>query len=652
MEKAYTPSFPALCSYLKVGKRTLRNRMCSAPMGFPDLTEDGCLTDGAIAFYEQRAKGGAAIVTISEACVDYAHGKSHGRLINLTNPGVLANLTNAARAIKRHGALASIELNHSGMLSEFDVVASERSGDGLSHWGPVDCVLPNGDKVVGMTKEMIDETVEKWAKGAALCKRAGFDMVMIHAGHGWLIHQFLSPLTNTRTDEYGGSFENRARLGLEIIEAVRRAVGPGFPIEVRFSAMEKAEGGVTLESAIAFAKLIESKVDILHVSAGGEPDFGVTHPSMFRPHGCNVHYAAEIKKHVSIPVATVGNLGEPEDMEKIISSGQADIVCMARALLADPFLPKKVEQNRTDEILRCIRCFVCHAERMLTQTRVCAINPVIGREYEARFIPAAPEKKRVLVAGGGPGGMQCALTAAERGHSVTLCEASDALGGSFRYEFNVPFKAAFPKYVATLRRRMEKAGVEIRLGTTVTPEFVREFAPDALMVAVGSEAAVPPIPGIDSPKVIFGTELDKREAELGRRIAVLGGGMVGCESGLHLAMKGHEVTVIERGDRLAPDANPRHRPMLMAELDKYTRIRTGLCAVAVTDEGLLCRDENGSEELIECDSILCAAGLRSRESVADALRGTAPIVEMIGDCVEPGIVRGATFRGYHAALDL
>ncbi len=651
MSKAYKPEYPALCSYLKVGKRALRNRMCSAPMGFPDLTEDGCLTDGAIAFYEQRAKGGAAIVTISEACVDYAHGKSHGRLINLTNPGVLANLTNAARAIKRHGALASIELNHAGMLSDFDVVASERKGDANYHYGPVDCVV-NNTEVRAMTKEMIAETVEKWAKGAALCKRAGFDMVMIHAGHGWLIHQFLSPLTNTRTDEYGGSLENRARLALEIIDAVRAEVGPGFPIEVRFSAMEKAEGGVTLESAIAFAKLIEDKVDILHVSAGGEPDFGVTHPPMFAQPGCNVHYAAEIRKHVKIPVATVGALGEPEQMEEIVSSGQADIVCMARALLADPYLPKKVEQNRTDEILRCIRCFVCHAERMLTQTRVCALNPVIGREYEARFIPAAAESKRVLVAGGGPGGMQCALTAAERGHKVTLCEASDSLGGNFKCEFNVPFKAAFPKYVATMSRRMELAGVEVRLGTPVTPEFVRDFAPDALMIAVGSEAFMPPIPGIDSAKVIPATALDSREAEIGHRVVVLGGGMVGCESGLHLAQQGHEVCIVEMRRTLAPDANPRHRPLLMAELDKFVSVRTGLTALAVTDEGLVCSNAEGGEVLIEADTILCAAGLRPKEDIVDSLRGTAPIVEVIGDCVEPGTVRGATFRGYHAALDI
>ncbi|MGN1002493.1 MAG: FAD-dependent oxidoreductase [Oscillospiraceae bacterium] len=646
----YKPQYPKLCSYLKVGNVTLRNRMCSAPMGFPDLTEDGCLTEGTIAFYENRAKGGAAVVTISEACVDYVHGKSHGRLINLQNPGVLAGLTNAARAIKRHGALASIELNHAGMLSDFDVLTAERRGGDDSHWGPVDLVMPNGNTVRGMTKAMIDETVALYAKGAALVKRAGFDMVMIHAGHGWLIHQFLSKATNTRTDEYGGCLENRARLAMEILDAVRAELGEGFPIELRFSAMELAEGGIGLEDAVAFAQLVQDKVDILHVSAGGEPDFGVTHPPMFAQPGCNVHFAAEIKKHVHIPVATVGALNEPEQMEEILASGQADIVCMARALLADPELPKKVEQNRTDEILRCIRCFVCHAERMLTQTRVCALNPQIGREYEAKFAPPAAKSKRVLVAGGGPGGLQAALTAAQRGHRVTLCEKGPALGGNLRCELNVPFKAAFGKYIATMTRRLELAGVEICLNTEVTPDFVRAFAPDALLVALGSVPLVPPIPGAE--RAIPAAEAEARLNELGHKLVILGGGMVGCETGLYLAQMGHEVTIVEMGDALAPDANPRHRPLLLAELERHTRTRTGLRGVAISAEGLKCLDGEGREVLLPADTVLLAVGLRPRSQAADALRGTAPEVAVIGDCVKPGIIREATFRAYHAALDL
>ena len=648
----YTPEYPLLCSPLRVGNVTLRNRMCSAPMGFPDLTEDGCLTEGAMAFYENRARGGAAVVTVSEACVDYANGKSHGRLINLQNPGVLAGLTNCARAIRRHGALASIELNHAGALSDFDVPEEDRRGGQRERPGPSAMILPDGTSVREMTAEEIREAVDRFAGGAALVKRAGFDMVMIHAAHGWLIHQFLSPLTNRRTDAYGGSREKRFTFALDVLAAVRKAVGPGFPIELRFSAMETAPGGITPEDAAAFAEAAQKYADILHVSAGGEPDFHVTHPSMFAEPGCNVRFAAEIKKRVSVPVATVGALNEPEQMERILAEGQADMVCMARALLADPELPKKVEQNRTDEILRCIRCFTCHAERMLTQTRICALNPQIGREYEAKFAapPAAP--KRLLIAGGGPGGMQAAVTAALRGHSVTLCEASGSLGGNLRSETNVPFKAAFPKYIKTMARRMELAGVEVRLNTPVTPEFVRSFAPDALFVAVGAEPLRPPVPGIDGDNIVFGTEMESREGEIGKRVAVVGGGLVGCECGLYLAMKGHSVTIIEMRDEVAADANPRHRPALLAELAAHTEVRTGLRVTEILPDGVLCANKAGETVKIGADTMLCAAGLRPRTETADALRGTAPIVELIGDCVKPDIIRGATWRAYHAALDL
>jgi NADPH-dependent 2,4-dienoyl-CoA reductase/sulfur reductase-like enzyme len=348
----------------------------------------------------------------------------------------------------------------------------------------------------------------------------------------------------------------------------------------------------------------------------------------------------------------VGALNEPAQMEEILAAGQADIVCMARALLADPELPKKVEQNRTDEILRCIRCLTCHAERMLTQTRICALNPQIGREYEAKFAAPPTAPKRLLIAGGGPGGMQAAVTAVQRGHSVTLCEASDALGGNLRCETNVPFKAAFPKYIETMTRRMELAGVEVRLNTPVTPEFVREFAPDALFVAVGAEAVRPPIPGIDGANVVFGTELERREGEIGRRVAVIGGGLVGCESGLYLAQKGHAVTIIEMRSDVAVDANPRHRPALLAQLAAHLKVCTGLRALKITPEGVVCENAAGERAFIEADTVLCAAGLRARSEVVDALRGTAPIVEVIGDCVKPDIIRGATWRAYHAALDL
>jgi 2,4-dienoyl-CoA reductase-like NADH-dependent reductase (Old Yellow Enzyme family)/thioredoxin reductase len=609
------------------------------------------MTRDMIAFYEERARGGAAIVTVSEATTHHT-GKSHGRLINLENPFAIQSLTDAARAIRRHGAVASIELNHGGMYSEMDVLNESRDSE-IFKYGASDMVLPDGKRVREMPLELIRTIIDAYRDGAKLAKRAGFDMVMLHGGHGWLIEQFLSPATNRRTDSYGVSLENRARLALEIIDAVRGAVGASFPIEFRMSGVENIDGGYDLAGAVEFARLIESKIDLLHVSAGfGEDNFAMTHPPMFAPHGVNVHLAAEIKRHVSVPVATVGALNEPAEMERIIASGEADVVCMARALLADPELPRKVERNRDDEILRCLRCFTCHAERMLTQTRVCAINPVIGREYESRFALPASAPKRVLVVGGGPGGITAALTAAGRGHAVTLCEASPELGGALLCERGIPFKKASLDFVTTRALQLKNAGVQVRLCTPVNRAFVDEYAPDALIVAVGATAAVPPIAGIDGANVVVANNLHNEINRVGHSVAILGGGLVGCESAVHLAQTGRSVTVVEMGEKLAPDANPRHRPILMKLLSELAATLVSTRAVAVTERGLLVRGADGVERLIEADTVIVAAGQKSRSELADSLRGSAPVVSLVGDCVSPRNIREATFRGYHAALDI
>ena len=266
-----------------------------------------------------------------------------------------------------------------------------------------------------LTKAQIGDIVKAYYDTAKLAKLCGYEMIMVHGGHGWLINQFLSPYFNHRTDEYGGCFENRIRFAREVLSAVREAVGPGFPIEFRMSGSEFFEGGYGLDEGIQIARAVEDLVDLIHVSAGSYKfGFSITHPSMFREHGCNVYLAEEIKKHVSKPVATVGGLNDPAMMDELIGSGKVDVVVMGRALLADPFLPSKVAENRDDEIVRCLRCFVCMAERGTTQTRRCSVNPLIGREWEGNEIPEARKKKKVLVAGGGGAGLEAAWTAARR----------------------------------------------------------------------------------------------------------------------------------------------------------------------------------------------------------------------------------------------
>ena len=579
--------FPHLSSPITIGRVTFRNRMFSAPMGGTDITNDGCIGPKSTAFYELRGKGGAAAVTVSECMVHPKTDGSHAYHLDTTILNSLAAATYTADAIHRHGAVPSLELSHSGMYAGTYMTDKTKQHE-MHQWGACDTVRADGVKVKALSEEMIQEIVEAYGQTAALAKRAGFGMIMIHGGHGWLLNQFLSPYFNKRTDKYGGSLENRCRLAKEVLQSVREAVGPGFPIEFRMSGSELFEGGYDLEEGVRIAQELESYIDLLHVSAGTyQRGFGDTHPSMFKEHGCNVYLAAEIKKHVAIPVATIGALNDPEQMEEIIASGKADVVYMARALLADPFLPRKIMENRDDEIVKCLRCFTCMAERAATSTRRCTVNPLIGREIEGDEVMPAAVKKKVLVAGGGPGGLYAAYTAARRGHQVILCEKEAELGGILKSEQALPFKHEMYELTGTYEKFARSAGVEIRLNTEVTAELAEQENADALIVAVGSKPIVPPIPGLDGENVVVVNDYYKEKEKVTDKVVVFGGGLAGCECAIHLGMEGKEVHLVEMRNELAPDANVRHRPLLLKEIDKYVTIHTGYRGIEVTKEGII-----------------------------------------------------------------
>ena len=644
--------YPNLCKPIKVGNVTFRNRMFFAPMGDTDITNDGCIGPKSTAFYELRARGGAGAVTVSECMVHPKTDGSHAYHLDTAILNSLAAATYTADAIRRHGAIPSLELSHSGMYAGTYMTDKNRQHS-MNQWGPSDTVRPDGVQVKALTKELIDEIVEAYGNVAGLAKRAGFEMLMIHGGHGWLINQFLSPYFNKRTDEYGGSLENRCRFAIEVLKSVRKAVGPGFPIEFRLSGSELFEEGYDLEEGCRIAQQIEPYIDLLHVSAGTyQRGFGDTHPSMFKEHGCNVYLAAEIKKHVKIPVATLGGLNSPEQMEEIIASGKADVVYMARALLADPFLPRKVMANQDDEIVHCLRCFTCMAERAATSTRRCTVNPLIGREMEGVEIQPAPVKKKVLVAGGGPGGLYAAYTAARRGHQVILCEKSDALGGILKSEQAIPFKKEMYDLGQTYALLAQRAGVEIRLNTEVTREYVENEQADALIIAVGSRPLVPPIPGLDGDNVVIVNNYYLEKDKVSDQVVVFGGGLAGCECAIHLGMEGKQVHLVEMRDELAPDANVRHRPLLLAEIAKYVTVHTGYKGKQVTAEGIVCEDKDGKEHLVPGTTVICALGQRSRTDVTDSLREAAPYVAVIGDASRVSTITNAVYWGYHAALDI
>ena len=647
--------YPHLCSPITLGRTTFRNRMFSAPMGGTDIANDGCIGPKSTAFYELRAKGGAGAVTVSECMVHPATDGSHAYHLDESILNSLACATYTADAIRRHGAMPSLELSHSGQFAG-TYMTDKSKQHGLAQWGPSDGVRADGVPVRALTHEMIDEIVASYGHVAGLAKRAGFEMLMIHGGHGWLINQFLSPLFNHRTDECGGSLENRCRLAIRVLKAVREAVGPFFPIEFRLSGSEFVDDGYGLDEGVRIAQQIEPYIDLLHVSAGTyQKTFGITHPSMFEEHGRNVFLAAEIKKHVSVPVATIGGLNDPAQMEEIIASGKADVVYMGRALLADPFLPRKITENRPEDIVRCLRCFTCMAERAATSTRRCTVNPLIGREMEGdEVVPvAADRRKKVVVAGGGPGGLYAAWTAARRGHDVVLMEKEDELGGVLKSERALPFKHEMYELTGTYERFCRAAGVDIRLGCEATAASVEAEGADALIVAVGSTPLVPPIPGLDGANVIVVNDYYLHADEVADTVVVLGGGLAGSECAIHLAREGKKVALVEMRDGLAPDANVRHRPLMLAEIARLgIDVRLSHQALAVSSEGVTCKGPDGKEVLVEGDTVICALGQRSNVTAVEALADAAPFVRVIGDAARVATITQAVYQGYHAALDI
>ncbi len=648
MERKY----PHLSQPIKVGNVTFRNRMFASPIGSTDIDKDCVPGERTRAFYELRARGGAAAVTVSELVVHPETDGSHMLHLDLATVGSLASFTFIADSISRHGAIPSIEFSHSGQYAG-TYMADKNKKAGLHQYGPSDTVRPDGKEVKALTVEQIKDIVEAYRNAAVLAKRAGFKMIMVHGGHTWLLNQFMSPYFNHRTDEYGGSLENRMRITLEVLQAVREAVGEGFPIEFRMSGSELFEGGYDLDEGVKIAQAVEPYVDIIHVSAGSyQFGFFTTHPSMFAPHGMNVYLAEEIKKHVSKPVATIGALNDPEQMEEIIASGKADIVYMGRALLADPYLPQKVVANQEDKIVKCLRCFTCMAERPTTQTRRCTVNPLIGREIEGVEVLPAARKKNVLVVGGGVAGLKAAVTAAQKGHNVTLAEATSEVGGILKSEQAIDFKHEMYELGLSLEAQAKEVGVNIQYNTKITKENAKDYNADVAILAVGSSPIVPRLEGIDGDHVVVVNNYYLEKEKVTDKVVVLGGGLAGCECAIHLAQEGKEVHLVEMRDQLAVDANIRHRPILMQMIDKYVTVHTGVAGQKITDEGIICLDKEGNEVFVPGTSTVVAVGQRANRQIVEELLDIAPVVREVGDCIRPSNITNAIYEGYHAGLDI
>ncbi len=620
---------------LKIGPLTAKNRIEVSPAEPFLCTKDGLVTDEFISFTSAFARGGAAIVTVGDSPVTQAYAEENHYVVNLADPFVIHGLVKLTDALHRYGVIASIELNL------------------RMHELPAD-----------LTKDEIKGIIQAFAEAALRCKKSGFDMVMIHGGHGHTVAQFFSPLMNKRTDEYGcGTFEDRCRFAHELLDAVRDAIGPDMAIEYRMSGDEFTEGGVGFDDALLFAKAIQNRIDLIHISAGNiynPSSLSYAMQPAYLPLATNVRFAERIKKELDIPVTSVGSFNL-DLAEEAIAAGKADMIAMIRQFITDPDCVNKARRGRGDEIRPCIRCMVCTGDdpHGCPKPLRCTVNPVAGRNPIFDTISKSESPKKVVVIGGGAAGMEAARRLIERGHQVVLFEKEPVLGGTLVAAGANRLKGDVRRYADWSVRMTERTpGIDIRKNTTATRALVMSETPDAVIVAVGSEPFIPKITGIDRANVCLAQDVDLGKAQVGRRVVLIGAGLTGTETAVVLAQDGHEVTLIDmlslqeidgRGGAIRGVVN-----FLRGLSDKSgVNVMTGLKAKEITDGYVLVEDTDGQLLSLACDSVVLSMGVRPRADLIREFDGCAEDIYIIGDCAQKtGNITTAVRDGFYAAMNI
>ncbi len=646
--------FPHVLSPIRVGGKLYKNRILVAPIT-PHSSSNGELypNEDAMAYFEQRAKTGAAVVYCGGAkAVDVFDDGEH-----CTWDTVAFNhknrLTLLAARIHAHGALAGMEVM--GLLP-----GSWRDGP------PLTC--SDGNRIMQsppIGQEITQEEMARYIKATALmCANlleCGFDNLLFHFGHSIPVAQFLSPLTNHRTDEYGGSTENRCRFLVEILDACRSATKGRMVMEVRMSATEFIKGGIDVDEGIRIAEILQEHCDVIQASCGmvTEQYMTWTHPCAHMGYHPNLWLAEGFKKSGRIhkPVTAVGGFESLQAAEDAIAAGKCDFVAIARQFIADPEMMKKALDGRAEDVVPCIKCMRCHDSDCYAHLFRCAVNPKVGFEtcLDEMFPKAAAKSKRVAIVGGGPAGMYAAVTAFDRGHSVTLYEKSDSLGGALKFSDAVTFKYALRSFKDYLKRQVEKRDIQVLLNTEATPETISGQY-DAVIIAVGAEPLMLPLPGFNRDNGIVATDAYGQEDKLGREVIIIGGGQVGCETALHLLEKGLKVSIIEMQSSLCPDASKTcgdEIRILLEQDTNFTALTSARCQ-SVTKHSVTYIDADGSEQTIQADTIILAAGMRPLTRVADALAAESDVPEwvQIGDCVRARTVEQAVSEAFCAVMDL
>jgi 2,4-dienoyl-CoA reductase-like NADH-dependent reductase (Old Yellow Enzyme family)/thioredoxin reductase len=611
----------------KIKDLQVKNRIALLPLGNKLQSASGEVTPRLIEFYEEVARGGCGLVIVQAAYVTDEFGGT--RLLNSSDDQV-SGLNTLAESIKTWGARAAIQICHRGYRG-----SSARSVNTLN-------------------ASEIENLIEAFGSAGERAKRAGFDLVEIHGAHGYLIPQFFSGKTNQREDAYGGDLEKRMTFPLRVFQAVRKAVGKEFPISFRLSGDEFLPGGICLEDTKKISRALEQEgVDLISLSAGKGPETREwTIQPMAFPRGCLVHLSEELKPSLRVPVLIAGRINDPFLAESILQEEKADLIGLGRALIADPCFPQKALEGRAEEIRKCIACNYCNGKRLILELPLkCTVNPEAGTRKTMAITPAT-RKKRVLVAGGGPAGMECAHTLRQRGHEVLLFEKNSFLGGKLRIAAVPPHKQEINEFTDFLIQRTRREKIPVFFNCEVQAQTLRDVQPDTLVLATGGKATYPSIPGLAKELCTTAEEALSREWSV-RRILVLGGGMVGCEVAEFLAMQGKDIVIVEKLAELGLELEPITRKLLLTRLMKTKpAVYTQSEVVRVEGSRAFVRNPKGEQSQIDFDALIFAVGFTAEDPFPTSEMPDSLEIYRIGDCASPRGILEAIHEGYQAGISI